>query len=306
MCERGARQLQPELMHAWLDSFDTVLTDCDGVLWVYDEQLPGAVDTLNRLRQLGKRVFFVTNNSTKTREDFMCKAVRMGFVANKEEIISTSYLAASYLKQVGFNKVVYIVGSKGVSRELDHVGIDHFGVGPDVHKAPSLGEFVGKVKLSSDVGAVVVGFDEHFSYPKMLRAASYLEREGCLFVATNTDERFPMPQRGLVVPGTGSIVRSIETAAGREALCVGKPNDYMKKVLIQEHGIQPGRTLMIGDRCNTDILLGTRCGFHTLLVLTGVTSLDELICLKQSQSAKDKELLPDFYIDKLGDILPYL
>lgn len=205
-----------------------------------------------------------------------------------------------------FSLKVYVVGSKGVSRELDLVGIDHFGVGPDVNKATTLGELVGKVRLNPDVKAVIVGFDEHFSYPKMLRAASYLGQEDCIFLATNTDERFPMPQRGLVVPGTGSIVRAIETAAGRSALCVGKPNDYICRVLVEKHGINPARTLMIGDRCNTDILLGTKCGFHTLLVLTGVTSLADICRWSQSTKKEDKELLPDFYLEKFGDLLPYV
>ncbi|CAH2039586.1 unnamed protein product, partial [Iphiclides podalirius] len=279
----------------FLDSFDTVLSDCDGVLWIDNNAIPGSADTMNYFRKIGKRIFFVTNNSTKIRSDFALKAQQLGFIAHPDEILSTSYLVAHYLQSIGFKKKVYLIGSNGIGDELKAVGIQHIGIGPD-HVKPDF-KSMKPSDMDPEVGAVVVGFDEHISYPKLMKAASYLASEDCMFIATNTDERFPKSS-SIIVPGTGTLVRAVETCSERKALVLGKPNEYIRRFL-QSSGLDPARTLMIGDRCNTDIEFGVRCGFQTLLVLTGVTSAKVLEKIRKEKI----EPLPDVVLPKLGDLL---
>ncbi|XP_075214538.1 glycerol-3-phosphate phosphatase-like isoform X2 [Lycorma delicatula] len=303
MALKSLDSFSKEEFKQFIDSFDAVLTDCDGVLWVGNDPFPGSAEVMNRFKELGKKTFFVTNNSTKTRSEFVQKCNNLGFKASVDEIVSTAYLAALYLNNSNFdrNKKVYIIGSKGISQELDLVGIKHCGVGPDVISS-DVPTYLSTVNLESDIGAVIVGFDEHFSFPKMLKAATYLNDPEVHFVATNKDERFPHSSK-IIIPGSGSIVNAISTCAERDPFIVGKPEAYLREAVIRGNGLNPKRTLMIGDRCNTDILLGTRCGFHTLLVLTGVTRLSEVSKWKSDGDELKSGWIPDIYANKLGDLL---
>lgn len=304
----------------WPNFFHKIL----GVLWIHTNAVAGSAAVINKFKEIGKKVIFVTNNSTKTRVEVTQKARDMeynitevwrwplvfwtflyNFVFIQDEVVTTSYLAAKYLKSNAFTGIAYIIGSTGISRELDMVNIRHTGVGPDVLKTNFQALANGnEFEPDPEVGAVIVGFDEHFSYPKMFKAATYLNRPGCLFIATNTDERFPM--KNCVIPGTGSMVRPIEVAAGRPSMVMGKPSPMLCKALLDEHGVVPERTLMIGDRCNTDILFGSNCGYQTLLVGTGIHNLDDVQLWRDSDDAEDKKLIPDVFLPRLGDLLPFM
>lgn len=307
MSSKCVEALSPESRRDFFNSFDTVLTDCDGVLWLLNNLIKGATKVMNGFKANNKKVFFVTNNSTKSHTQFLEKFHALGFKVLANEVVSTSFLAAKYLKaNLDPSKQVYVVGSPAIACELDALNIRHFGVGEDYLKT-SIPIFVETIELEPNVGAVLVGFDEHLSYPKLFKAASYLKDQNVLFVATNTDESFPVAGTDLVMPGTGSLVCAIKTCSGREPFVVGKPSSYICNVLTETNKIDPSRTLMIGDRCNTDILLGKRCGFKTLLVLTGVNSLDDLEEWSKSDDPKLLELIPDYYaqsIDSLRAIFP--
>ncbi|XP_053953475.1 glycerol-3-phosphate phosphatase-like [Anastrepha ludens] len=294
----------PETVRKWLDSFDTIISDCDGVIWLSDKVIDGAVETMRHLKALGKNIFLCTNNSTKTRQQLLERSRSMGFDITTEQIISSAHSTAAYLKARNFQRKVYVIGAAGLASELDAVGIKHTGVGPDV--MPSrLGEYLASgFRKDPDIGAVVVGFDVHFSFCKMIKAAVYLDDPKCLFIATNTDERFPMP--GMVIPDAGSIVRTVQTFSGRDPIVIGKPNRSICEWLIEDGRIEPARTLIIGDCCSSDILLGHKCGFQTMLVGTGVHQLKDVDIWQKSHSPEDKKLIPDVFLPRLSDLLAFM
>lgn len=160
----------------------------------------------------------------------------------------------------------------------------------------------GKIEFEENIGAVVVGFDEHISYPKMLKAANYLSHPDCLFLATNSDETFPV-DGPLVVPGTGTMVTAVATCSQRQPQVFGKPFRAMFEAISQRAAIEPQRTLMIGDRCNTDIAFGNNCRLQALLVLTGVTKLKKL---PQEEAEQRTQFIPNYYTNQISDILTLL
>lgn len=287
----------------WLDTFDTVLCDCDGVLWLHDTAIAGSAAAIRRLQAAGKRVFLVTNNSACTRAEFAAKAARLSITVRPDQIVSTAHVAATYLRQrLTADQSVYVIGAAGLCHELAALGVQHSGHGPDATAALpsplrslSAGEFVPDPR----VAAVIVGFDEHFSFAKLAKAATYLAlgEQRCLFVATSIDQRSPI--RAAVIPGTGALLRAVEEVSGRRAqLVLGKPNVTVLRALMEEQGIERGdrRVLMVGDRCNTDVVLGARCGFQTLLVGTGVHGMAAV------EAATVDDEVPDWFVPRLGDL----
>ncbi|XP_029620792.1 glycerol-3-phosphate phosphatase [Salmo trutta] len=297
-------RLNGPLIKQMLDSVDSVLFDCDGVIWRGDQAIPGAPDVINLLKKNGKKVFFVTNNSTKTRKMYADKLALMGFNAAEDEVFGTAYCSAMYLKHVSrLQGKVYLIGSNAMRQELEKVGIQQTGVGPD----PISGVQIdwANVPLDPEVKAVVVGFDEHFSYMKLNRALQYLNNPDCLLVGTNTDTRLPL-EGGKAVPGTGCILKAVETAAQRQAQTVGKPNHFMYDCVASQFGLDRTRCLMVGDRLDTDILLGSNCGLKTLLTLTGVSTVADAEAHQESGCPKRLGMVPDYYVESIAELLPAL
>lgn len=165
-------------------------------------------------------MLFVTNNASKSRKQYAQKLNALGFEAEEREIYSSSYAAASYLKNLSFSKEVYIVGMSGIEEELQGVGIAFHGGSKTICKDISLDE-VSFLEMKPQVGAVVVGLDLAFCYEKLALASAYLADPLCLFIATNPDHGMNA-SNGRFLPGAGSIVASIEKASNRKPTVVGK------------------------------------------------------------------------------------
>ncbi|XP_075160048.1 glycerol-3-phosphate phosphatase-like [Haematobia irritans] len=289
----------------WLHAYDVILTDCDGVLWHDDEVIEGTPEIINQLQVLGKKVYFVTNNGTKTRSEICKKSRAMGFDIPETQIIAPTFSIAEYLKlHLKDMEKVYVIGSAALGEELNSLNIPYFGLGPDPVKPVWVDVMaaIDKQTKSENIGAVVIAFDEHISYNKMMKASNFLgQNENCMFLATNADavSKFPMYS----IPGTGAILKAIETCVGRQALVMGKPNPLVCDHLIKNGDIQPKRTLMIGDCYKTDVSFGKNCGFSTLLVGTGRYKWCDIENLaKQGNS----EFIPNFYLSSLADLKTYL
>ena len=244
-----------------------------GVLWRGGVAIPGASAGIAALRAAGKRVLFVSNNSTKTRAQTVAQLSSVGGIpATLDDVVSSAYAAALYCVSRGFTKKVYVVGQSGLIDELTAAGLTVLGPEDGVSAPAFTFGQLTPGHLDPDVQAVVAGFDGHLTYKKMAMAVSHLRyTPGCAFVATNRDATFP--DAHMLVPGGGCVIAALVTGSGREPdVVAGKPDPSLLTLLEGACGVVRGRTCMIGDRIDTDIAWGREGGLSTLCVLTGITT----------------------------------
>ncbi|KAA3677731.1 phosphoglycolate phosphatase [Paragonimus westermani] len=259
---------------------NTYVFDCDGVLWDANKLLPGAVDLVNYLLETDRHVFLITNNSTKSVEQYSEKCCRLGLPVSEKNIVCSSNVAATYLQSKGISGPIYVIGHDGVGLELDKCGITHFGIG---------------------TSGVLVGFDDHFNYRKLLKATSYIAK-GVPFFATNEDAQ--LPAGDTVLPGTGAIVAAVKFASGKDPIVMGKPHQPTFDMLCRLHNIEVEKTVMIGDRLDTDIMFGNRFRMHTACVMTGVTDAELLAEIQTDPNAV--ALRPSFTFQSVEELFETL
>ncbi|CAF1442194.1 unnamed protein product [Adineta steineri] len=292
-----------------INDHDTFLFDCDGVLWCSPTVLPGAIELLNYLTTLGKRVLFVTNNSLKTQKGFAQWLNEIGYQAKPEQVICTAWITAQYLKSINFKGHCYCIGMQSMVEELGREGF-HIsdGVGPDPISPETDWIETSTIKFDDHINCVISAFDIHINYLKIVKAATYLSRPDVLFLATNDDVTTPQNDIA-VLPGEGTILASIVAASGRSPTILGKPRAPMfDSIRLAFPDVKSTRTLMVGDRLETDILFGNRQGLTTLLVFSGATSEKKLDTVKQAvdKNTAEKELLPKFCIKDVNHLLQLL
>ncbi|KAM6501349.1 HAD-like domain containing protein [Amanita muscaria] len=280
-----------------IDKYDTWMFDCDGVIWRGDHMIEGVIDVLRMLRGRKKKIVFVTNNASKSRKSYKTKFDQLGVPVSVDEIYGSAYAAAVYLSSVlklPKSKKAYVVGMQGLEEELAEEGISFIG-GTDPADNTLIPFSLADFTPDPDVAAVVCGLDTSINYTKLSKAFQHLLRnEGCHFVATNGDSTFPSAH-GLL-PGAGAIWAPLQSATGRGPVCTGKPSTIMLDCIRAKIDYDPKRTIIVGDRLDTDILFGQRGGLSTLLVLTGITSEAEIYGPNASR------IIPDFVARSLGDL----
>jgi phosphoglycolate phosphatase len=248
----------------------------------------------------GKKIVFVTNNSRKSRRQYSKKFRSLGLEVTEEEIFTSSFAAAMFLKLNNFppEKKVYVVGEDGILEELKLAGFECFG-GPEDGKKNIILEADFHFEHDKSVGAVVVGLDQQFNYYKMQYARTCIsENPGCLFIATNRDPTGHMTS-AQEWPGAGTMVAAVSCSVQKEPIVVGKPSSFLMDFLLKSFNLETSRMCMVGDRLDTDILFGQSTGCKTLLVLSGCTTLPEL------QDASNS-IHPDVYTNSVYDLVGLL
>ncbi len=232
--------------------------DLDGVIYRGDRLIEGADLFIRKLIEKGIEYLFVTNSTLFSREFYARKLRKLGIPADKDKIITAAYATYKYVeRKEGSNEFsVFLLGENGLKKELSKLKCQFL-------KATS--------PQRSDY--VIVALDRKITYAKLCKATWDI-MDGADFIGVNNDALWPI-ENGFM-PGVGVFVSALETATGKKAYIVGKPNTFMLELAIEKVKVPASRILMVGDKLDSDIVMGNKAGVHTALVLTGVTSLSEL------------------------------
>lgn len=252
--------------------------DMDGVLYVGTNVLPGTNELLDALTLRERQFMMATNNSMATPEAYERKLAAMGMHVPADAVLTSALATRDYLlRTLPPDSGIFVIGMPSLREQLFD--------GTPFHPV-QFGE--------EDPAALVIGLDINFTYDKLKQGMHALQG-GALFIATNADTTLPT-ENGLV-PGAGSIVAALAAASGRKPIVIGKPETPMLEDAMMRMGVSPSETVMIGDRLDTDILAGYRAGTTTVLVLTGVSTRDDLIMA---------DALPDLIVSDLPSLVAAL
>ncbi len=251
------------------------LVDVDGVVLRGEEPVSGVPEVLRELKKRGVRLGFVTNNSTRTPEALAALLRRAGVDVTADSIVTSAQAAASRVKElVPEGSRVLVVGGEGIRAALAAAGL---------YPVPG-------TEARGDEAGVVVGLDTAFTYDTLAAAQRVAMQTGVL-VATNADATFPASE-GLL-PGAGSLVAAVEVASGVRAEVVGKPRPDLVLEALRRLG-NPVPALMVGDRCDTDVVAAHSSGVDAALVTYGAGGWRSLV------AAED---WPEYVLDDLEEVL---
>ena len=275
--------------------YDYFILDADGVIWEADKEIGNSANALKYLFDHKKSVFIVTNNSHKSRAEFVEKTRKvLGIDVPFHCWYNSSRTSAIYLKaKHPLTKSIYVVGGNGIFEELAAVGFTNVrGIEDSLKKYEETSFWTHDYHKENAPDCVIAGIDPGFNYFKLTYAANCV-RNGATFIATNRDTGIKTGK--YLMPGAGSIVAAIEKASSISPVTIGKPNVYSLNSIMLENAIPEsdrGKMIMIGDRLETDILFAKNCGIKSCLVLTGVS--DREMAVKLGSNA------PDYIMSQIG------
>ncbi len=248
---------------------DVFLFDLDGTIYLGDRPIGNAINTLKRLDADGKKVYFLTNNSSRDKNEYVAKLEGMGYPARPEQILTSTMAAILYLNTRCKGKSVYPVGTETFVSELKAAGIP----------------------IAEDADIVLLAFDTTLTYEKIWKANILLEK-GREFFATHPDIVCPSDIGDM--PDVGALMALLECSSGRApSVICGKPYSPMAEIVSGLVDTPRDRIVMLGDRLYTDILFGINNGYKSLLVYSGETTPEMLA---------DSGIQPDYIFDSVDDL----
>ncbi len=230
----------------------TYLSDMDGVLVRGSQVVPGANEFVARLQAANAKFLVLTNNSLYTQRDLAARLQRIGLNVPPEAIYTSAIATAQFLQNQHPGGSAYVIGEAGLTTALHDVGYIITDHEPDY---------------------VVLGETTAYSFERITHATRMVAA-GARFIATNPDVNGPAD--GGLVPATGAVAALIAAATGVQPYYIGKPNPIMMRTALRTLDSHSEESVMIGDRMDTDIIVGTESGLETILVLTGVTRREEV------------------------------
>lgn len=249
---------------------DVFLLDLDGTLYLDETPIGNVAQTLRSLRRLGKRLVFLTNNSSKTEEEYRRKLTRIGLLEEGDVVYTSGMATVSYLKKHHAGKRVYLLGTEALRNEFSAAGI---------------------VLVEDSPEVCVLAYDVELTFAKIRAFDAFLKR-GAEFLATHPDD--VCPTKDLPMPDVGSFLAMFERSSGRKpSVIVGKPFTPMGEELEALMGVPRRRMCMVGDRMYTDIRFAANNGMHSVLVLSGETT---------KQSMKLFPDVPDLVLGNVNEI----
>ena len=246
------------------------ICDMDGVIYHGNKILPGVADFISWLQRTGKEFLFLTNNSGSTPKELQQKLARMGLDVPEKHFYTSALATAAFLKEQSPGCSVYAIGEAGLFNALYDAGITMNDVNPDY---------------------VVMGEGKSYSLDSLTKATN-LVVNGARLIGANSDVSGPI-ENG-ITPACRALVAPIEMATGTQAYFCGKPNPLMMRTGLKLLGCHSGEAVMVGDRMDTDIMSGLESGMSTVLVLSGVSTMDTL---------KTYAYRPTVVLDGVGEIV---
>ena len=236
-----------------LRRYEQVILDLDGCVWVGPEAVPGSVAAIAALRAAGKRVAFATNNSWHPGEDHVTKLWGIGVQASLADVVTVGGALQHLLADTRTGRSAFVIGTAALRKHVTDAGL----------------RVMNGTDLASRAQVVVVGGTDDLHYSD-IRAAALAASRGADLLATGRDPTLPMPDGHW--PGTGAILAAVETACARTAEIVGKPSPRLFETALDRLG--EGRTLVVGDRLDSDVAGAAAAGLDAALVLSGGAAPD--------------------------------